>query len=96
MQHINKPFFLGGISLFINKIINKKGFLFILELEMKSVLKRIHRGISERSEISISAAQTSAFPKVQCLFHDIAPIDCCHASSFYDTKINKKSFLFGR
>jgi hypothetical protein len=29
--------------------------------EMKSVLKRIHRGISERSAISYSAAQISAF-----------------------------------
>jgi hypothetical protein len=50
--------------------------------EMKSVLKRIHRGISERSAISNAAAQTSAFSsrsKVQCLFHDITPIDCCHS-----------------
>jgi hypothetical protein len=39
---------------------------------MKSILKRIHRGISERSGISYSAAQTK---RLQCLFH-ITPIDC--------------------
>jgi aconitase B len=33
--------------------------------EMKSFVRRIHRGISERSDISYSAA----FPKVHCLFH---------------------------
>jgi hypothetical protein len=33
--------------------------------EMKSVLKRIHRGISERSAISYKPGSISVFPKVQ-------------------------------
>jgi hypothetical protein len=49
--------------------------------EMKSVLKRIHRGFSERSDISYSAPLTRVVrsrSSVQCLFH-ITPIDCCHS-----------------
>jgi hypothetical protein len=37
--------------------------------KIKSVLKRIHRGISERSAISYAAAETRVFPTVQCLFY---------------------------
>jgi hypothetical protein len=60
--------------------------------EMKSVLKRIHRGISERSDdISYSAAPFVHAPKVQCLFQSTAADS---ASSFYDTKINNKKFSF--
>jgi hypothetical protein len=62
---------------------------------MKSVLKRIHRGISERSAISYAAAETRVHQRlsftlqmVQCLFHITAATRGC-----YDTKINKKIFL---
>jgi hypothetical protein len=45
--------------------------------EMKSVLERIHRGISERSDISYSAGPSAPSvhaPKVKCLFH-ITPME---------------------
>jgi hypothetical protein len=37
--------------------------------EMKSVLKRIHRGISERSGISYSAAQTCVHQRLSNRYH---------------------------
>jgi hypothetical protein len=69
--------------------------------EMKSVLKRIHRGISERSAISyaagvhqrLSKGPAASFvhaPTVQCLFQLTAATR--GTSSFYDTKINNKKF----
>jgi hypothetical protein len=62
---------------------------------MKSVLKRIHRGISERSAIPYSAAQTRVY---QCLSFTLqrsnaysislqSTVEADSASSFYDRKI---------
>jgi hypothetical protein len=63
---------------------------------MKSVLKRIHRGISERSAISYAAAETRVHQRLSCLFH-ITPIDVV-ADSASSTKINKKfpAIIYGR
>jgi hypothetical protein len=67
--------------------------------EMKSVLKRIHRGISERSDISYSASQTGVYQRLSFTLHrsndysiSLLPLVVADsASSFYDTKINKIS-----
>jgi hypothetical protein len=50
--------------------------------EMKSVLKRIHRVILKDRIFLTNQGLSAPFvhdPKVQCLFHDITPIDCCHS-----------------
>ncbi len=63
--------------------------------EMKSVLKRIHRGISERSDISYSAAETRVHQRLSFTLqrsndhsNRLLPLVVANsASSFYDTKI---------
>ncbi len=65
--------------------------------EMKSVLKRIHRGISERSAISYAAAETRVHQRLSFTLqrsnaysNRLLPLVVADsASSFYDTKINK-------
>ncbi len=59
--------------------------------EMKSVLKRIHRGISERSAISYAAAETRHAYSIslQSTAATRGSWSCYRGSLFYDTKLNK-------
>ncbi len=66
--------------------------------EIKSVLKRIHRGISERSDISYSAAETRVLQRLSFTLQRSnaysrslqSTVVAESASAFYDTKIDKK------
>jgi hypothetical protein len=66
---------------------------------MKSVLKRIHRGISERSAVlqkpgSISVFRSRSKGPIPYHSNRLLPLVVADsASSFYDTKINKKICL---
>jgi hypothetical protein len=75
----------------------------IYHSEMKSVLKRIHRGISERSAIlqkpgSISVFRSRSKGPMLIPYHSnrLLPLVVADsASSFYDTKLNKKYATLG-
>jgi hypothetical protein len=66
--------------------------------EMKSVLKRIHRGISERSAISYAAAESRVHQRLSFTLQrsnaysiSLLPLVVANSASlFYDTKLNKK------
>ncbi len=94
-QHYAIRFSAAG-KLFAVRAFEVSGGIYLSE--MKSVLKRIHRGISERSAISYAAASISVFRSrskgpMLIPYHSnrlLPPVVTDSASFFYYTKLNNK------